>query len=391
MDCLVGWVSESVTHHSRSVTDVYCYCQSHAIKIVSTTISLYHHWANKFALTFLVGLTLSLSFYTNAWAEESVPVRASPLSQLAIYPESAAPAVVVSLNNSPIAAQVDASVVDLPVRVGDSVKAGAVLVQLACRDFELERSRLQGERQATQAKLELSQWQLKQAETLAQQQTLPEEQVQEKRSQLAVLRGELAAHAARIESTERQMANCAVKAPFAGVVTERLIAVGQFASRGTPLVRLLDTSHPEISAQIPSRELLGLQQAKSLSFEHNGARFPLHLRSVLPSIRTETGTQEARLDFVGSPAEPGAAGRLLWQDSVMHIPAELLVKRGEQMGVFINQNGNAHFQALPQAQNGRPAAISLPNDIQIVVTGQFALQDGMAIKVELTPATKEKP
>lgn len=311
-----------------------------------------------------------------------MPVRTALLSELAIYPESAAPAVVVSLNNSAVAAQVDALVLDVPVRVGDTVKTGAVLVQLSCRDFELERARLQGERQATQARLALSQWQLKQAETLAQQQTLPEEQVQEKRSQLAVLQGDIAAHAARIETTERQISHCTVKAPFAGVVTERLISIGQFAAKGTPLVRLLDTSHPEVSAQVSSRETPALLQAQSLTLEHNSVTYPLHLRSILPAIRTETGTQEVRLDFIGHPVEPGAAGRLLWRNKMMHIPAELLVKRGEQFGVFVNQNGIAHFQDLPDAQSGRPAAISLPADSQIIITGQFALQEGALIKAE---------
>ena len=72
----------------------------------------------------------------------------------------------------------------------------------------------------------------------------------------------------------------------------------------------------------------------------------------------------------------------------MHIPAELLVKRGEQLGVFVNQNGSAHFQALPDAQSGRPAAISLPADTQIIITGQFALQEGVAIKVESKPGNE---
>ena len=323
-------------------------------------------------------------------ANEPVRVRTAPLSQLAIYPESAAPAVVVSLNNSPIAAQVEALVLDVPVRVGDAVKAGAVLVQLSCRDFDLERARLLGERQATQARLDLSQWQLKQAETLAQQQTLPEEQVQEKRSQLAVLRGDIAAHAARIETTERQINHCTVKAPFAGVVTERLLAVGQFAAKGTPLVRLLDTSHPEVSAQVASSETSALQKADALVFEHHGTTYPLQLRSVLPTIRTETGTQEVRLDFIDRKAETGAAGRLLWRNTIRHVQPEFLVKRGEQLGVFVNQNGHAHFQVLPDAQSGRPAAISLPADSQIIITGQFALQDGEALNAEQT-TVKENP
>jgi RND family efflux transporter MFP subunit len=319
------------------------------------------------------------------FAADPVPVRTQLLSELAIYPESAAPAVVISLNNSPIASQVDASVVDLSVRVGDVVKVGAVLVQLSSQDFELERTRLQAEKLATQAKLDFSQWQLKQAETLAAQQTLPLEQVQEKRSQLVVLRSDLAAQAARIEIIARQIAHCTVKAPFAGVVTERMIGVGQFASRGLPLVRLLDTSHPEVSAQVSSREIPALQTAKSLMFEYNGVQYPVHLRTVLPNIHTETDTREVRLDFVEHSAELGAAGRLLLRDKVIHIPSELLVKRGEQLGVFINQSGVAHFHALPDAHDGRPAAIDLPADTLIIVTGQFALSDGAAIKNESTP------
>ncbi|MCK9396377.1 MAG: efflux RND transporter periplasmic adaptor subunit [Methylobacter sp.] len=304
------------------------------------------------------------------------------MAELAIYPESAAPAVVVSLNDAPISAQVDALVVDVPVRVGDTVKAGAMLVKLACRDFELEQSRLKAERQAIQARLELAQWQLKQAETLAAQQTLPEEQVQEKRSQLAVLRGELAAHGARIEITDRQIAHCTVNAPFPGVVTARLIAVGQFASQGTALVRLLDITRPEVSAQVPSREVGVLSQAKSLTFEHDGKRYPLNLRAVLPTIHTETGTQEVRLDFAGLRSDPGAAGRLIWQDGEPHVPAEYLVQRGGQLGVFIVADGKAHFHALPGSQSGRPAAISLPPETPLIVTGQFGLSDGTDVKAE---------
>jgi len=334
---------------------------------------------------------LFIGLCSSIQAAEPVPVRTQTLAELAIYPESAAPAVVVSLNDAPIAAQVDALVVEVPVRVGDAVKAGAVLVQLACQDFELDRTRLQAERQATQARLELAQWQLKHTETLAAQQTLPEEQVQQKRSQLAVLRGDLAAYAARIETTRRQIAHCTVKAPFTGVATARLIAIGQFATRGTPLIRLLDISRSEVSAQVSSRETQALQKAGSLVFEHNGEHYPLRLRTVLPTIHTETGTQEVRLDFIEGKAEPDAAGRLLWHDKVMHIATEFLVKRGELLGVFTEAAGTAHFHPLPDAQNGRPAAIGLASDTRIIVSGHYNLNDNAPVTVEANNQTGGKP
>jgi len=333
-------------------------------------------------------LLLMWTYSSVTTADVVVPVRTLLLSQLAIYPESAAPAVVISLNNSPIASQVEAQIQDIPVRVGDNVKPGAVLVKLACQNYELDRVRLLAERQSTQAKMDLSQWQLKQAETLAQQQTLPEEQVHEKKSQLLILQGELSAHNARIKTVEMQISNCLVRSPFAGVVTERLSSVGQFISKGSQLLRLLDINQPEVSAQVSSKEIAALKNAETLLFVYNGERYPIQLRAVLPIIRTETGSQEVRLDFIERKVDPGAAGRLLWRDNILHISPELLVKRDEFLGVFVARNGLAHFHALPDAQSGRPAAISLPADTRIIISGQFGLQEGAAIKIESNTLTQ---
>ncbi len=328
-------------------------------------------------------------------ADEPIPVLIQPLYELALYPESTAAAQVVSLNNTAIAAQVNALVAEIPVRVGDSVKAGAILVKLVCKDFELEHEKLKAERQATQSRLELAQWHIKQSELLASQRTLPLEKVQERRAELAVLRGELAAHAVRIKIAERQMASCLVKAPFDGIVTERSLSVGQLVSSGTALVHLLDLTRAEVSAQVASRDITALHKAGDLSFEHEGQRYPLKLRAILPSIQTQTGTQEVRLDFSGKRSQPGAAGRLVWQDQTLHIASELLVKRGEQLGVFTEQAGVAHFHSLPHAQNGRPAIIDLSPDTPIIVSGQYSLNEGSKVKAQVltktAPQSANKP
>ncbi|NOU23264.1 MAG: efflux RND transporter periplasmic adaptor subunit [Methyloglobulus sp.] len=323
-----------------------------------------------------------------AVADEPIPVLTQPLNELALYPESTAAAQVVSLNDTAIAAQVNGLVAEVPVRVGDTVKAGAVLVKLDCKDFELERTRIKAEKQAIQARLELAQWQLKQSELLASQQTLPVEKVQQRRSELTVLRSDLAAHAARIETTRRQIAHCNVKAPFAGVVTARSTAVGQLVSSGTVLVHLLDLTRAEVSAQVSSRDITALREAGELSFEHEGQRYPLKLRAVLPTIQTQTGTQEVRLDFSGKRDQPGAAGHLVWQDQVLHIASSQLVKRGEQLGVFTEQSGVAHFHPLPDAQNGRPAVIDLSPDTPIIVSGQYSLNEGSRVKAQASTETK---
>jgi RND family efflux transporter MFP subunit len=327
-------------------------------------------------------MCFALSLPIPGLADEPIPVQTQLLSELALYPESTAPAHVISLNDAAIAAQVAGQVTEVPVRVGDQVKAGAVLVKLACTDYQLAYGQLKAERRTIQAKLELAQWHLKQSELLVNQRTLPVEKVQERRAELAVLRGELSSHAIKAKAAERQTAACSIKAPFAGIVTERSIAIGQLVGNGTTVIKLLDLTRAEVSAQVSNRDIGALQVAGELSFDHDGKRYLLTLRAVLPAIQSQTGTQEVRLDFTGQRDQPGAAGRLVWQDKVQHIAAELLVKRGEQLGVFTVQGDSAHFHPLPDAQNGRPAVIDLSPDTPIIVSGQYSLNEGSKVLVK---------
>jgi len=201
------------------------------------------------------------------------------------------------------------------------------------------------------------------------------------------LRGDLAAHTAGIKIAERHKASCSVKAPFAGIVTERSVSVGQLVTNGTALVHLLDLGQTEVSAQVASRDIAALRAAGELSFEHEGQRYPLRLRAVLPAIQAQTGTQEVRLDFIGKRGQPGAAGRLVWQNPTLHIASDQLVKRDGQLGVFTEQAGTAHFHPLPDAQNGRPAIIGLSPDTPIIVSGQYGLKEGSRVKVQAMPKT----
>ena len=248
-----------------------------------------------------------------------------------------------------------------------------------CKDFELKCNLLQAELNTVQARVDLAKWQLKQADTLATQQVLPEEQLQEKRAQLTILQGELAVQKVRIDLTERQIGQCQVKAPFTGTVTLRSIAEGQLVAYGTELLRLLDVNGKEVSAQLPSREADSLRSANTLEFEHDGHRYPLKLRAVLPSVQTASATREVRLDFSSREADSGLAGRLLWQNGTPYVPAEYLVQRDGKLGVYVVIDGKAQFKMLPGAQSGRPAVTTLPKDSRIVINGQFSLTDGATV------------
>jgi RND family efflux transporter MFP subunit len=316
-------------------------------------------------------LTLLLLFAELVYAEEEnppVPITVKPLSSLQIDPVYSAPATVISLNHSQLSAQISARIESIDVLVGERVQPGDTLVQLDCSDGVLAE-------QNAKARQKLAYKELKRAKSLRRSNSIPEQEFNRAET-------ELTQALIAIEQASLKVQRCKITAPFAGVVTHRQASEGELAIPGTALLRLLDNQRLEISAQAPVEQTNTIATAKTLTFKTGIKQYPLKLRAISPHINSKARNQEVRLVFTDKKVLPGAAGRLLWKTGVPHIPADILVQRDKQTGVFILQKDSAHFVALAEAQMGHPApAGSLPNDAQIIIDGRFGLTENDSVSV----------
>jgi len=316
-----------------------------------------------------------------ASAAGPVTVKSALLGELAVYPERTAPASVLSLNESTISAEIAANVMEIPVRVGDIAEAGSKLLVLDCADYTLAERRARATVESQDARLGLAAKQLERAKLLEQQQSVAVEAVDVRTSELAVLESDKRIAMANRDMAARNVSRCEVVSPFRGLVTERISAVGEFAAAGTPLLKILDLTAIEVSAQVSSDEVVQIGKAGQIYFSYADQRYPLKLRTVLPAINPSTRNQEVRLEFERDVAITGAAGKLIWSDYRPHIPADLLVNRDGRLGIFINSNGTARFHPLEAAQAGRSTPVDLPADTQIIIEGHFSLQDNAGVQV----------
>lgn len=308
-------------------------------------------------------------------------VTAQSLSELVIHAEREAPAAAVSLNESRIAAEVSAVVREIPVQVGEIVERDAVLARLDPRDYELAVQRAQAALQSVQARIKLAEFQLERARELHKRNFASEDTLTQRETELDVLRAERAAAVAQLESARRELAKCTVSAPFDAIVQARSAQVGELAAPGTPLLTLIDRSRIEVSAQIQPRDGDSLAAAGEIRFAGAGHEHAVRLLRVSPAIDRGTRTREARLAFVGDGVPPGSEGRIRWRADEPLLPADLLSRRGGRLGVFVAADGIARFVALEQAQEGRPAPITLAPDTPIILDGRFGLQDGDRISL----------
>lgn len=329
-------------------------------------------------------LALTCLFSATPVALSAPRVDARPLAELRGVEIAEAPATVASLNLVTPAAEIAARIEAIPVLPGTRVAAGDVLVRLDCQRHELLLARSGHLIDALIAQRELASAQLRRADKLVKQKNASEELVDQRRSELRRLDAELAAQRNDREQRERDVADCELRAPFDGILIERLLNVGDYATVGTPVIRLLDDRNIEVSAQVLPAEAEALQAAEGPVFIQSGQRYPLQLRAVTAAQDPVTRTREARLTFTANRALPGSAGRLQWQDRRPSVPAHLLVARDEQLGIFIIVDGKASFVAIPDAIEGRPARLPtdprLTDTTPVITTGRHALHDGVAVE-----------
>lgn len=325
----------------------------------------------------LAALLLTL----NAQAE--TPVSAEPVSALVFYPEFSAPAEVISKQDAFLSAQISAQIEKIHAQVGDQVAAGDTLVELDCAIYQAQLNTQSAALGEIDVQLSLASDQYTRAKRLNEAGNLGEEGLQQRATELEALQARRVVQEQQVKVAQISVDRCVVTAPFAGVVTERAAQLGALAAPGSPLMRLVQLADAELSARVPPTQSFAENQL--LSFDYLNRNYPAQLRVVLPVVDSRQRTQELRLTFPEQLPPPGAAGRLLWQASQPHLPAELLVRRqqGEawNLGVMVAVDGTAVFYPTDNAIEGQPFATDLPQDSMIITDGRLLVREGQAVSL----------
>lgn len=297
---------------------------------------------------------------------------ARPLSEVAVYPEFRAPAEVMAGDEARISAEVSARVETMPARVGERVARGAELVRLDAASYRVEVERAQAQVDLVGNRVKLAAAQLAQSEALAARGFISDDGLRVRRTELAVLKSELAATRQGLEAARLQLARTVIRAPFDGTVRERVASVGDLAAPGTALLVFAADDGIEVRARVPAAQVEGLRTAKGWRLVAGTVEAELRLLRVSPLVSSAGQAREVVFAPL-TELSPGLAGELRWASAAPHLPSVWVQQRKGTLGVWLVRDGQPAFQALPQAELGRPVAVSLPPDTLLVDEGRFSL------------------
>ncbi len=322
--------------------------------------------------------------------DNAIPVTVKALQQLVFHPLKKAPAQVVTLQNSLLSSEISALVKKVHVQVGDKITKDQLLVTLECDDYELNKQQLAAEKEALTADYQFAVYQFERSEKLLKNNNVSQELYHRQEAGLKKLAAQIQLLHSKIKQADNVISRCRIKAPFNGVVAQRLINRGENTAPRTPLIQLIDVDNLEVEVQVPIVVVDDLDY-KALDFIYRKQRYPVAIRAVIPSIETRARHQRVRLSFVDKKALPDAFGVVEITKRELHIPANYLLKRNTQVGLFvlqeITQGHNekifkARFYALKDALIGRSAMVDLPLNSQIIIEGRHALNDGDSVIVQ---------
>lgn len=159
------------------------------------------------------------------------------------------------IRRSTLAARVASTIVELPVKVGDVVKAGDLLIRFDKMALESTLTVREASAEAMRAQLELAESVQRRTATLGERGASSEAAQLEAQANVANLQAQIRSKQAEIADAERDLANAEVRAAFDGVIASRPVEQDQTVGLNTELMTIVDLSKMEVDAGVPTSRI----------------------------------------------------------------------------------------------------------------------------------------
>ena len=314
-------------------------------------------------------LLTGLSGIPSVWAAD-----VAPLATVAVQSSGAAgvermsfDGVVEAVRQSTLSAQVAGAIVALNVKAGDRVRAGQELLRIDARAASQNTAATVAQVEAARATLNVSSKEYERQKQLFQKQYISQSALDRAQAQFQASQAQMQALQAQSDAAHTQSRFFVINAPYAGIVSDVPVALGDMAMPGAPLLTLYDPAALRVSAPVPPSTVTS-GPAEAIQFEIPGLAQALMApksAALLPQVDAATHTAQLRLALPDNlkGATPGmfarvwlaasGVGKTTTDSERLYVPTSAVVRRAEMTGLYIvNDKGRP---MLRQVRLGRVA------------------------------------
>jgi len=306
----------------------------------------------------------------------TLPVHAALVSAERIPLLTEVPATIRPAERAVIAAKLTGTIANLPWGLGQSVRAGEVLLTLSAPETEAR------VRQA-QAQLAEAGRAAERERTLVTKGVNPPDALRDAEDRLRFAQASLA-------EAEAMLAYAEVRAPFAGVVTEKHVLSGDLATPGLPLLAIESTQHLRAEGTIPERLAASLHIGDSLDVTFDDAPVPVtgKIEELSSAADAVSRSLLVKVALPAGSARSGQFARLLvpaGEADALLVPLGAVSRFGQMERVFVIEQARAVLRLVKtgRSSGSRVELLSGVNaGEQVVLAPPAALRDGAPVAVQ---------
>ncbi|MGQ4808522.1 Macrolide export protein MacA [Candidatus Entotheonellaceae bacterium PAL068K] len=280
-------------------------------------------------------------------------------------------------------------------------------LDLARSEYERQRSLLQKKLIAEQA-LEVAE---SQVELQRSEFERARSELQSRQAHLRSIQADIDAAAAELRGLQEDLADTVIRAPFAGMIGERFVEMGDLVTPGQKLFTVLDLAVVKVMAQVSSDHVYSIRPGTKVAVvrrEHPGSIFEGRVTQVHPEAdpRNRTFSVEVEVPNQGEfPLLPGMFTRVripvLALEQATLVPRDALLEDGQGSYLYVVDPSaqTARRRNVVVGNQGSEEALILSGIVQgdlLVTRGQELLHDGAPIQWDgtrnpPTPRTTPNP
>lgn len=284
-------------------------------------------------------------------------------------------------DHADVAAEIAGRIVATPIERGTAVNEGAVLVRISpaeaeaqAREAEANAAQIEArlgittggtfdvnavpEVQTAKSSYDLAQNEFNRIKSLLEQQVVSQSEYDQRRSQLDASRQQyeaarngaaqqfqaLQAARARVALAHKSLADTTVRAPFTGLVAERLVSTGDYVTKGMKIAVVVRVNPLRVQLTVPEQFVSAVKVGASVTFQvdaYAGREFTGTVRYVSPALEANRRalTVEAVVPNQSGDLKPGlfATARIEQPDKVpaVMVPGSAVLVQGGTSRVYV--------------------------------------------------------
>jgi RND family efflux transporter MFP subunit len=286
-------------------------------------------------------VVLAVLALTSFATAQPLPVNSVRVAYRDVDRRAFAEGVVEAVRQSALAAQIAGRIVALPVKAGDRVTAGQLLVQIDARTATQAVAASQSQVREAKANLANAKARYERSKQLVAQKFISQAALDQAQADYLAAEAQVAAASANASASAASQTFTSIVAPYDGIVAATDAQIGDMATIGRPLVTVFDPRALRVTATVPQAVLARADLSAPVEIHVPSLARSIVARrvTVVPVADVRTHTAQVRLDLPDAPGlMPGHYARasiVTGRAKALTIPERAVLRRSEVTAVYV--------------------------------------------------------